>query len=225
MGSITVNPARPALSLSGTTQVSCPLTFTVPPFPEEVTAWTGVVLSGTWSWGGKGNVSSLSIGGTATSNGIAFSHTLTAQELADGRVTITAKGGNKNATGDNFTWTGLKAVFSYKDPLPKVPPVITVGTPSRAAISDEPGCDECICTFTSDHPLLRWEARATLPGVTPARGVGLLVESGGALAEGASGRVSVLDEELTNGDGTYTVTVYGQSENGYWSDGTFEAVT
>ena len=96
-------------------------------------------------------------------------------------------------------------------------PVITIGTPSTAIISDETGYDECICTFTADVALQAWEARATKSGVTPARGVGLLVESGGSLAAGTAGTVSVVDEELTDGDGDYTITVYGQSTGGIWS--------
>lgn len=97
------------------------------------------------------------------------------------------------------------------------PPVITVGTPSRTIISDESGYDQCVCTFTSDLALQAWEARATKAGVTPARGVGLLVESGGSLAANTPATVYVENEELTQGDGEYTITVYGQSTGGIWS--------
>ena len=97
------------------------------------------------------------------------------------------------------------------------PPTITVGTPSRTIISDETGYDQCTCTFQSDLALSQWEARATKAGVTPARGVGLLVESGTALAANTNATVIVDDEELTQGDGEYTITVYGQSTGGVWS--------
>ena len=97
------------------------------------------------------------------------------------------------------------------------PPVITVGTPSRSIISDESGYDQCTCTFQSNLALSQWEARATKSGTTPARGVGLLVESGGSLAANTNATVIVDDEELTNGDGEYTITVYGQSTGGVWS--------
>ena len=97
------------------------------------------------------------------------------------------------------------------------PPTITVGTPSRTRISALSGYDQCVCTFTADMALQAWEARATKAGTTPARGVGLLVESGTTLAAGATGTVYVENEELTNGDGEYTVTVYGQSTGGVWS--------
>ena len=100
---------------------------------------------------------------------------------------------------------------------PGNPPVITVGTPSRSAISDETGYNQCVCTFSSDIALQAWEARATKSGITPARGVGLLVESGGSLAAGANGTIYVDWNELTDGDGEYTITVYGQSTGGVWS--------
>lgn len=101
--------------------------------------------------------------------------------------------------------------------VPEVPPVITVGTPSTSKISAVAGHDQCTCTFTSDLALQQWEARATTAGTTPARGVGLLVESGGALAANTPATVYVENEELTNGDGEYTITVYGQSTGGVWS--------
>ena len=97
-------------------------------------------------------------------------------------------------------------------------PTITVGTPTRSIISDESGYDQCVCTFQSNMALQAWEARATKAGVTPARGVGLLVESGTTLAANTDGTVIVDDEELTNGDGEYTITVYGQSTGGVWSE-------
>lgn len=96
-------------------------------------------------------------------------------------------------------------------------PVITVGTPSQTAISAVTGHDQCVCTFTSDIALQQWEARATKAGVTPARGVGLLVESGTTLAANTPATIYVENEELTQGDGEYTITVYGQSVDGIWS--------
>lgn len=98
------------------------------------------------------------------------------------------------------------------------PPTVTVGTPSRTIISDESGYDQCVCTFRSNMALQAWEARATKSGVTPARGVGLLVESGTTLAANTDATIYVDDEELTQGDGEYTITVYGQSTGGVWSE-------
>lgn len=108
---------------------------------------------------------------------------------------------------------GAEVAVTYSLPAP----VITVGTPSRTIISDESGYDQATCTFRSDMALQAWEARATKAGTTPARGVGLLVESGTTLAANTDATVVVDDEELTNGDGEYTITVYGQSTGGEWS--------
>lgn len=126
---------------------------------------------------------------------------------------------NGNATDSHVTSpsiedTSIPLVYIFTDA--PTAPVITVGTPSRSIISDESGVNQCTCTFTSNLALQAWEARAT-KGVTPARGVGLLVESGTTLAAGATGTVVVDWNELTNGDGEYVITVYGQSTDGVWS--------
>ena len=99
-----------------------------------------------------------------------------------------------------------------------VPPVITIGIPDKSRISDETGCRECLCTFTADQALTQWEARAVKNGVTPARGVGLLVESGTNLPAGTSATVSVIDTELTDGDGVYLIAVYGCNAGGAWNE-------
>ena len=98
-----------------------------------------------------------------------------------------------------------------------IAPILTIGTPSKTKISRVEGYDQSVVTFTSDIDLQAWEARATLPGVTPARGVGLLVESGTTLSANTEATIYVDDEELTNGDNEYTITVYGQSTGGEWS--------
>ena len=101
-------------------------------------------------------------------------------------------------------------------------PTIMIGTPSRTKISHATGCEKSIVTFQSDVALQSWEARATLPGITPAHGVGLLVESGGSLEVNTAATVIVECNELTQGDQEYTITVHGHGSNGYWSDGTYE---
>lgn len=102
-------------------------------------------------------------------------------------------------------------------PVPSVPPVITIGTPTRSIISDETGFDQCVCTFTCDQDLQQWEVRATKVGTSPGRGIGLLVESGSTLATGATATIYIDDTELTQGDGEYTISVYGQNTDGVWS--------
>lgn len=96
------------------------------------------------------------------------------------------------------------------------PPVITIVSQDVTKISGISGHDRCTVTFTSDQALSYWEARATTTQ-TPAHGVGLLVESG-TLSKGETGYVYVDDEELTNGDLNYTITIYGQNADGRWSD-------
>lgn len=132
---------------------------------------------------------------------------------------LEVNGGNftdNHVTTTSIENSGIPLVYIWTESAGT--PVITVGTPTRTIISDETGYDQCVCTFTSDLALQAWEARATKSGVTPARGVGLLVESGGSLAAGATGTVYVENEELTDGDGDYTITVYGQSTGGVWSE-------
>lgn len=116
-----------------------------------------------------------------------------------------------------YTVTG-DAIISVVIGSASAPPVITIGTPDKTRISDETGHDECICIFTADQALTYWEARAVKNGVIPQRGVGVLVETGSNLAAGAQGRISVVDEELTSGDGIYLIAVYGQNAGGVWSE-------
>lgn len=47
------------------------------------------------------------------------------------------------------------------------------------------------------------------------------MESGTTLSQGSTGSIIVDYNELTNGDGSYKITIYGHSTNGYWSDGTY----
>jgi hypothetical protein len=118
---------------------------------------------------------------------------------------------------DILNITGDHVIVVTQSVTPAVPPVITVGTPSRTIISDESGVNVCTCTFTSDLALQAWEARATLPNQTPARGVGLLVESGTSLGANVPATVEIIWTELGD-DGLYTIHVYGQSTEGVWSE-------
>ena len=145
-------------------------------------------------------------GYTDTSSTYKYYLTITNGVFADAYVSTTSL--------ENTT---TPAIYLFKK-VQSSAPVITVGTPSRAIISDESGYDQATCTFRSDMALQAWEARATKAGTTPARGVGLLVESGTTLAANTDATVVVDDEELTNGDGEYTITVYGQSTGGVWSE-------
>lgn len=103
-------------------------------------------------------------------------------------------------------------------------PVVTIGLPDKSKISDEPGYNQCVCLFTVNSDIVKWEARAVKGEQEPALGVGQIIESGGYLAKGKSGKIIVDEDELQSGDGLYTISVYAQSTNGYWSDGSFSQV-
>lgn len=124
---------------------------------------------------------------------------------------------NSNWSGNTFVLYELWIDVDYTEPaIITDPPVITILSQDRTKISGVTGYDRCTVAFTSDQALTYWEARATTTQ-TPGHGVGLLVESG-TLAKGATGYVYVDNEELTNGDLNYTITIYGQNADGRWSD-------
>ena len=124
---------------------------------------------------------------------------------------------NTNWLPNTFVLYELWIDVDYTEPVITAdPPVITIVSQDVTKISGVSGHDRCTVTFTSDQALSYWEARATTTQ-TPAHGVGLLVESG-TLSKGETGYVYVDDEELTNGDLNYTITIYGQNADGRWSD-------
>lgn len=130
-------------------------------------------------------------------------------------VEVTAN--NTNWSANTFVLYELWIDVDYTEPVITAdPPVITIVSQDVTKISGVSGYDRCTVTFTSDQALSYWEARATTTQ-TPAHGVGLLVESG-TLSKGETGYVYVDDEELTNGDLNYTITIYGQNADGRWSD-------
>lgn len=100
-------------------------------------------------------------------------------------------------------------------------PVLTLQSQSANKISDEIGKNKSICIFFADTDILKWEARAVKGTSIPLRGEGVLVEKGGFLKANEKGQIIVDYNELTNGDGQYTISIYAQGLNGYWSDGTF----
>lgn len=100
-------------------------------------------------------------------------------------------------------------------------PKVTITSQSTKKISDESGKSRCVCSFVVDGDVFRWESRAVKGDFEPGVGVGEIVESGGELKSGQSAEVIVDDEELSSGDGLYTISIYAQNIYGYWSDGTF----
>ena len=132
-------------------------------------------------------------------------------------TTVEVTAYNTNWSGNTFVLYELWIDVDYTESVIIAdPPVITILSQDVTKISSVSGHDRCTVSFTADQELTYWEARATTTQ-TPGHGVGLLVESG-TLAKGATGYVYVDNEELTNGDLNYTITIYGQNADGRWSD-------
>jgi hypothetical protein len=93
------------------------------------------------------------------------------------------------------------------------PAIITVVANSMSKISDEPGKTTCTVTFKPDQALTAWEARADGTG----QGQGLLVGSGGAVTANTEVTFDVDYTELTQGDKTYRINIYGQNASGAWT--------
>ena len=96
-------------------------------------------------------------------------------------------------------------------------PIVTIDTIDKYRISRVLGINECVCKFHCNIDVTEWEARATREGESSGRGIGLLVESGASLKTGNVGIVSVLDSELSKGDGDYLIRIYAKSSDGVWS--------
>ena len=124
---------------------------------------------------------------------------------------------NTNWSGNTFVLYELWIDVDYTESaIIADPPVITILSQDVTKISGVTGHDRCTVSFKADQELTYWEARATTTQ-TPGHGVGLLVESG-TLAKGATGYVYVDNEELTNGDLNYRISIYGRNSDGIWSD-------
>lgn len=109
MGQIIAN-ATASLTATGASTATGSISWTVPSFPSGIVSWDSVIISGTWTWGGKGSISRVTINGTNTSNGVAFSINLSTSQTSPLSITCV---GNKNATGANFTWSNLKVTYTY----------------------------------------------------------------------------------------------------------------
>lgn len=109
MAVITAN-ASAVLTAAGTSAGTGYITWTAPSLPQGVSAWTSVVISGTWTWGGNGSISRVIIGSTITFDGTPFSVSLSVKQTPPLALTCT---GNKNATGSGFNWSGLTVTYTY----------------------------------------------------------------------------------------------------------------
>lgn len=107
---VTVN-ATASLSANGTAQVPGSISWNVPPLPDGATAWDSVVLSGSWTWTGKGSISRILIGGSNTIAATAFNIKLPVGQTSP--LTIICYEGNKNATGNYFNWSDLVVTYTF----------------------------------------------------------------------------------------------------------------
>lgn len=133
--------------------------------------------------------------------------------VLDGSVECDAWGASFAAYGNVWLTEGLVTI-TYR--IAKAP-IVTIDSIDKYRISRILGINECICRFHCDIDVIEWEARATREGEASGRGIGLLVESGTNLKSGEVGIVSVLDTELSKGDGDYLIRIYAKSSDGVWS--------
>ena len=128
-------------------------------------------------------------------------------------IVCDAWGSSFAAVGDVWLTNGL-CTITYRI---AEAPIVTIDSIDKNRISRVLGINECICRFHCNIDVTEWEARATRDGESSGRGIGLLVESGTDLKTGSTGVVSVLDTELSNGDGDYLIRIYAKSSDGVWS--------
>jgi len=92
--------------------------------------------------------------------------------------------------------------------------IIEISNYTLDRISDEIGYQTSAVTFQANQDLVEWEARADGTG----HGSGLLVGSGGSANANTNVIFDVDYNELTQGDKTYQINVYGKNSDGLWSD-------
>jgi hypothetical protein len=117
-------------------------------------------------------------------------------------------------------------------------PVIDVVNFNKSKISDESNMDVSTATFKCTNTTLeRFEVRAVKSGNEIGRGKGLLVELDNALYPSetltcgedvtpndykllinTNQTITIDDEELSQGDGGYTISIYAQSSGGEWNE-------
>lgn len=128
-------------------------------------------------------------------------------------IVCDAWGSSFAAVGDVWLTNGL---FTITYRIAEAP-IVTIDSIDKYRISRVLGINECICRFHCNIDVTEWEARATRDGESSGRGIGLLVENGTNIKAGEIGIVSVLDTELSNGDGNYLIRIYAKSTDGVWS--------
>ena len=189
--------------------------------PEGATI-TNVLIEAYWKVSTTGSVDTMTF---ASSGGeISFSTTTltTAMKLDSASTTsITSKGNlidgvfsvsvTSRRGNTNTAFTGsldyVRVTVTYDSP----PPTITIVDYSTDKISSVVGKNECSVTFSSNQDLSQWEVRADGSGV----GSGDLIANGTTVV--AEQPFVVYYNQLTWGDRTYRINVYGKNTGGVWS--------
>ena len=99
--------ATASLTAMGLINGTGSITWTAPSLPEGATGWDSIYISGTWSWGGRGSITRVTINGTNTSKGVPFNISIAGKESP---LSITCAG-NINAIGSKFTWSNLIVTY------------------------------------------------------------------------------------------------------------------
>lgn len=209
---VTAEATMPNIHISGSGHNKEKVTWTVPSLPSNAIVinvkFTGIFnCSYTYANAVRFTVNSGAQYKKTTSITIDFGTSL------DGSVECDAWGSSWAAVGNVWLTDGLITV-TYR--LAEAP-VVTIDSIDKYRISRILGINECICRFHCDIDIVEWEARATRDGESSGRGIGLLVESGTDLKTGSTGVVSVIDTELSKGDGDYLIRIYAKSSDGVWS--------
>lgn len=210
---ITINGSMSSISIARTTNKSGSMSWTIPTFPDNAVILS-TKLTAQCTLDMDLGSATYTVNGTSYSSSSSISIDLGASLISS--VAVTAKGKNVFSYG---TLSASNIIYSitYQYEEKANPPVITIQSQDRSKISSVSGYDRCTVEFIADQALSYWEARATTSSQSPSHGVGLLVESG-TLGSGETGYVYVDDEELTNGDTEYTISIFGQNTDGMWSD-------
>lgn len=85
-------------------------------------------------------------------------------------------------------------------------------------ISATSGYDSITVKFTSDIAYQAFQCRATKDGEEYGVGKGVLIASFSSTPALTERSFEVYDDFLTNGDGTYRISLYAQGADGSWND-------
>lgn len=85
-------------------------------------------------------------------------------------------------------------------------------------ISGQEGYDHISVTFQADVPYVSFECRATKEGESYGVGIGQLIASFSHTPANTERTFEVYDSHLLNGEGSYRISLFAQSEDGGWND-------